>query len=35
MQDTIRKRDGRLDPFNPEKITSAIAKAGAATGEFD
>ncbi len=35
MQNTIRKRDGRLDPFNPEKITSAIAKAGAATGEFD
>jgi ribonucleoside-triphosphate reductase len=35
MQDTIRKRDGRLDPFNPEKITSAIAKAGGATGEFD
>lgn len=35
MQDTIRKRDGRLVPFNPEKITNAIAKAGTATGEFD
>ena len=35
MQNTIRKRDGRLVPFDPEKITSAIAKAGNATGEFD
>jgi anaerobic ribonucleoside-triphosphate reductase len=31
----IRKRDGRLVKFNAEKITNAIAKAGAATGEFD
>ena len=35
MQNTIRKRDGRLVPFDPEKITNAIAKAGNATGEFD
>ncbi|MGD0277932.1 MAG: ribonucleoside triphosphate reductase [Smithella sp.] len=31
----IRKRDGRLVKFSAEKITSAIAKAGAATDEFD
>ena len=31
---TIRKRDGRLVPFTAAKITDAIAKAGAATGEF-
>jgi ribonucleoside-triphosphate reductase (formate) len=30
----IRKRDGRLVPFNQEKIEKAIAKAGLATGEF-
>ena len=35
MQNTIRKRDGRLVPFDPEKITNAIAKAGNATAEFD
>jgi ribonucleoside-triphosphate reductase len=35
MHTKIRKRDGRLVKFNAEKITSAIAKAGAATGEFD
>jgi ribonucleoside-triphosphate reductase len=35
MHEKIRKRDGRLVKFNAEKITSAIAKAGAATGEFD
>jgi len=35
MFKTIRKRDGRLVKFNEEKITSAIAKAGKATGEFD
>ncbi|MFN3740215.1 MAG: anaerobic ribonucleoside-triphosphate reductase, partial [Thermodesulfovibrionales bacterium] len=31
----IKKRDGKVVKFNPEKITNAIAKAGAATGEFD
>jgi ribonucleoside-triphosphate reductase len=31
----IKKRDDRLVQFNAEKITNAIAKAGAATGEFD
>ncbi|MDD5168393.1 MAG: ribonucleoside triphosphate reductase [Syntrophales bacterium] len=35
MHGKIRKRDGRLVKFNAEKITNAIAKAGAATGEFD
>lgn len=31
----IRKRDGRLVKFNAEKVTNALLKAGAATGEFD
>ena len=31
----IRKRDGRLVPFQAVKITSAIQKAGKATAEFD
>jgi anaerobic ribonucleoside-triphosphate reductase len=31
----IRKRDGRLVPFDAEKITAAILKAGQATCEFD
>ncbi len=35
MHSKIRKRDGRLVKFNADKITNAIAKAGAATGEFD
>ncbi len=35
MNIKIRKRDGRLVKFNAEKITNAIAKAGAATDEFD
>jgi ribonucleoside-triphosphate reductase (formate) len=35
MNTKIRKRDGRSVKFNAEKITNAIAKAGAATGEFD
>jgi len=35
MHSQIKKRDGRLLKFNAEKITTAIAKAGAATGEFD
>jgi len=30
----IRKRDGRLVPFDASKIESAILKAGHATGEF-
>lgn len=34
MFKSIRKRDGKVKAFNPEKITEAIAKAGAATGEF-
>ncbi|MBN1630193.1 MAG: ribonucleoside triphosphate reductase, partial [Thermoleophilia bacterium] len=33
--DEIRKRDGRQVQFDAGKITVAIAKAGAATGEFD
>jgi ribonucleoside-triphosphate reductase len=35
MHGKIKKRDGRLVKFNAEKITDAIAKAGAATDEFD
>lgn len=35
MFKNIIKRDGRVVPFNPEKITIAISKAGKATGEFD
>ncbi len=35
MHSKIRKRDGRYVKFNAEKITKAIEKAGAATGEFD
>jgi len=35
MFENIRKRDGRIAPFDAERITSAIAKAGQATGEFD
>jgi len=34
MYHEIRKRDSRLVKFDAEKITAAIAKAGAATGEF-
>jgi len=30
----LRKRDGRLVPFDSRKIHSAIARAGRATGEF-
>ena len=30
----IRKRDGRIVKFDPERITNAISKAGEATGEF-
>ncbi|GBD97484.1 MAG TPA: ribonucleoside triphosphate reductase [Nitrospirae bacterium] len=35
MFKSIRKRDGKTLSFDAEKITNAIAKAGAATGEFD
>ncbi len=31
----IKKRDGRIVPFNISKITDAIIAAGAATGEFE
>jgi len=31
----IKKRSGRIVKFDGQKITAAIAKAGAATGEFD
>ncbi|MBR3163909.1 anaerobic ribonucleoside triphosphate reductase [Candidatus Saccharibacteria bacterium] len=34
MFKSIRKRDGKVKAFKLEKITNAIAKAGAATGEF-
>lgn len=35
MFDTIRKRDGRIVKFDASKITSALLKAGKATGEYD
>lgn len=35
MFEKIRKRDGRIVNFDSSKITSAVAKAGNATGEFD
>lgn len=31
----IHKRDGNIVPFQPEKITTAIEKAGRATNEFE
>ncbi len=31
----VKKRDGRIVSFDKERIISAIAKAGRATGEFD
>lgn len=34
MFETIKKRDGRVVPFNSHKITAAMAKAGRATGQF-
>jgi len=34
MYKTIKKRDGRLVDFDPEKLAAAIAKAGRATREF-
>lgn len=33
--EVITKRDGSIAPFKREKIASAIARAGAKTGEFD
>jgi len=35
MLENIRKRDGRIVEFDSSKITSAVARAGKATGEFD
>ncbi len=35
MFEQIKKRDGRVSEFDSSKITSAIRKAGEATGEFD
>ncbi len=35
MFQTIEKRDGRVVPFDAQRITNAILKAGQATGEFD
>ncbi len=35
MFQKIKKRDGRLEKFDSEKITKAMIRAGAATGEFD
>jgi len=32
---SIKKRNGTIVPFRPDKITTAIARAGKATGEFD
>lgn len=34
MYKKIRKRDGKIVDFDPEKIVKAISKAGAATSEF-
>ena len=34
MFKNIKKRDGRIVEFDSSKITSAIARAGKATGEF-
>jgi ribonucleoside-triphosphate reductase len=35
MFEQIKKRDGRISAFDSSKITSAIEKAGLATGEFN
>jgi ribonucleoside-triphosphate reductase len=35
MYKSIRKRDNRTVSFKPEKITSALAKAGTTTEEFN
>jgi ribonucleoside-triphosphate reductase len=34
MFDQLKKRDGRIEPFDSSKITKAIEKAGEATTEF-
>ena len=34
MYKSIKKRDGRVVKFNPEKIAEAITKAANATDEF-
>ncbi|KPA13102.1 protein containing Ribonucleoside-triphosphate reductase, anaerobic [Candidatus Magnetomorum sp. HK-1] len=35
MFDQIKKRDGRVESFDSQKITTAIEKAGSATNEFE
>ena len=35
MFESIKKRDGRMVEFDSSKITSAIDRAGKATGEFE
>ena len=35
MFEQIKKRNGRIDEFDPSKITVAIAKSGEATGAFE
>ena len=35
MFDKIKKRDGRVESFDSQKITTAIEKAGSATKEFE
>ncbi|MBU0545705.1 ribonucleoside triphosphate reductase [Patescibacteria group bacterium] len=35
MFQKVKKRDGHLEKFESEKITKALVKAGAATGDFD
>ncbi|MDB9823014.1 ribonucleoside triphosphate reductase [Deltaproteobacteria bacterium] len=35
MFENIKKRDGRIVEFDSSKITSAVARAGKATGEFN
>ncbi|MGA2642942.1 MAG: ATP cone domain-containing protein, partial [Spirochaetia bacterium] len=32
---SIKKRNGTIVPFRPDKITTALARAGKATSEFD
>lgn len=31
----VQKRDGRIVPFDAQKVVAALTKAGSATGEFD
>lgn len=35
MFQKVKKRDGRLEKFDAEKILKALTRAGAATGDFD